>query len=77
MNAVCQLYQDGGVSGPSGTISTTPEKAVEDAIEWSEGQIGHPWDGILVNVYEDEDEGRCNPIETHQIEMRDGAWECV
>lgn len=78
MYARINLSQDGGVSGPKGTIETTIENAVSDAIDWAEGQVGHPWDCILVNVYEtEEDSMRGAPVETHQIENRDGAWECV
>ena len=75
MNATVQLYQECGVSGPRATIQTTIETAVADAIAWAESQAGHPWDGILVTVYSDEDQR--NPIETHDISCREGAWECV
>jgi hypothetical protein len=68
-----RLSQDGGRSGPSAIIETTTDSAVRDAIAWSESQQGHPWDCILVATYEDETER--SPIDTHQIEHRDGAWE--
>jgi hypothetical protein len=75
--ATCYLSND-GCSGPKETIPTTIETAVADAIAWAEGQIGHPWDCILVNVYvEGKDVCGGSPFETHQIEYRDGAWECV
>lgn len=75
MTATCKLYQDGGVGGPHAEIETTEESAVRDAIAWAEGQAGHPWDGVLVTVYADP--SLRQQVETHQIECRDGAWECV
>lgn len=78
MTATINLSQDGGVSGPKTTIETTIETAVADSIAWAEGQAGHPWDCILVNVYDSGDAAHhATPVETHQIECRDGAWECV
>lgn len=74
-NAIVQLYQDGGCTGPRETIPTTAATAVRDAIAWAESQAGHPWDGIIVTVYSDENQR--DLIDTHQVAHRDGAWECV
>ena len=75
MRATVQHYQDGGVAGNRQPI---PYTGIDSVIVWSEGQIGHPWDGVLVNVYED-DEGSMheNSIETYQLEIRDGGYEVV
>jgi len=74
MWARIQLANDGGSPGPTGTIDASLD-TVNDAIAWAESQVGHPYDCILVSVYEDETD--TNPVETYQIEYRDGAWECV
>ena len=67
------LAQDGGVSGPRTTLLTTADTAVADAIAWAESQAGHPWDCLLVNVYDEETmRGEC---ESHQVENIDGSWE--
>jgi hypothetical protein len=77
MIAIAKMYNE-GCSGPRGQFETTLQKAFQDSVDWSEGQIGHPWDGILVNVYENEEATfRGNPVETLDIRMVDGAWEVV
>lgn len=77
MIAIAKLYND-GCSGPNGQFATTQQTAVQDAVDWAAGQIGHPWDGMLVNVYEDEESAaRGVPVETLDVRMMDGAWEVV
>jgi len=68
MNATCRLIQDGGVQGPQATIETTAETAFADAVAWSDGQPGHPWDGMLVTL----DDGTAM-----ECRCEDGAWEVV
>ncbi len=68
MKATVQLYQDGGVSGPRETIDYVDEDSVRD---WVDGQIGHPWDGVLVNVYDDEPHPGSGPINTYELELEE------
>ena len=68
-----QLYQEGGVAGPRGQIETTEATALDDAVAWAHGQVGWPWDGMLVNVRDDNDQH----VETYQIEFHGNSWEVV
>jgi hypothetical protein len=53
MNATFRLMQESGVQGPSTTVEVeSPQHAKELAADWSEGQIGHPWDCCTIEIPE-------------------------
>lgn len=56
MNATFRLMQESGVSGPSTTVELQegdgPQAAKELAVAWSQGQTGHPWDVLTVEIPE-------------------------
>jgi hypothetical protein len=62
--ATFRLGQDSGVQGPSKTVEVESEQhAKELAVEWSLGQLGHPWDAVTIEI----------PELDSTIEIRDGA----
>lgn len=55
-----RLMQESGVAGPLITNTIPDETTWPDlrkkAIAWAEGQIGHPWDSLVVEFPDGENE---------------------
>ena len=51
VKAEVRHYTESGVAGPIDTIQYDGPQSV---LDWSEGQIGHPWDGVIVTPEEGE-----------------------
>ena len=53
MKATFRLMQENGVTGPLRTVNVEDaQHAKELAVAWSEGELGHPWDVLTVEIPE-------------------------
>lgn len=70
MQAKVNHYHESSVTGPAETIDYTDLQSV---IAWSQGQIGHPWDGVSVEVINEDGD----VDDRFDVEIRDGNYERV
>lgn len=53
MTATFRLMQASGVTGPQKTVEVESiQHAKEEAVLWSEGELGHPWDTCTIEIPE-------------------------
>ena len=65
MKATFQLMQDSGVQGPRETVEISDSADTRQAARaWADGQTGHPWDRINVEI----DGGPVFDVETKNME---------